>query len=266
MEAFFSGLVILFYLLSDFCSEQLFVAACLFPVCYVLLVSILLHFGAQGRIVEAKRRVRKWVRNSVISGSDRALFYERCFRGAPAAAKLAFLAFSEGELGALSFSERIKACVKDRKVLFFGLYFGFSFALSLLVFLSFYFIVPIAEAILRLVIALLFFGINAVVLLFLLYGYEKASDKASTELALLLDGKLLRVKKEREDFALRYKNPPLKTEANKRVFTEEEERAFDLDPSDANAPAPDPAETSFSEAQGMEQLRAMLRDLDAQLQ
>ena len=256
MEGFFSGSVILLYMVARNASEYLFLSSCLFPIGFVLLASLCLHFGAPGGILSAYRRSKKVLANGVISGADRETFRDVCLKGAPASLKMAFLAFAEGEISAFAFSEKARESVKDRRAFYFGVYFGLSIALSVLVFLSFYFLCPLSEAFLRFAISLFFVTPNGAILFFLTHGYAVASEKAAVGLAELLDGKLLRVKPSGEDLypALRYTGadvPSAPTESDERKTPEErrEEKCG--------------SDGELGE-EGLKRLRQVLREIDMQ--
>lgn len=232
LESFFSGLVILLYVLSRYAAEPLFVVSCLFPVFYLFLSAILLSFGAQGKLIAANKKAKRFKKNGVVSGETRDLFFKRCFGSS--FLKYPFYAFAEGEITAFEFRERALEKVKDKKALCLGVYIGLSAALSILVFLSFYFITPFSETLLRLFLSAFFSLFNGAILFFLLYGYEERARKAADSLARVLDGSLLRVKKERDSF-------DLPTLSGKDAFFRDREPNSDG---------------------GAEALRAMIRELD----
>ena len=260
MEGFFSGSVILLYMVARNASEYLFLASCLFPIGFVLLASLCLHFGAQGRIISAYRRSKRILANGVISGRDREVFRDVCLKGAPAPLRLAFTALADGSISAFAFSEKAREGVKDRHAFYFGVYFGLSFALSVLVFLSFYFLCPLGEAFLRFAISLFFVAPNGAILFFLTYGYAGASQKAAVRLAELLDGKLLRVKPSSENLypALRY------TGADRTDFTESDSVDSGARDIIEKEPRTDDRFDGDSAEAGIERLRQVLREIDAQ--
>ena len=221
MESFFSGLIVLLYMTSRYAAEYVFVVSCLFPICFVLFLSVFLHFGAQGRLVAAYRRAKKRLRNGVVCGNDRTAFRDVCLKGAPASLRFAFSSFAEGDLSSFDLAEKAKSSVKDKRALCFGAYFGLSIASDLLVFLCFYFDSTLNEAFLRFALSAFFLSINAAILYFITYGYAGASERAAVGLAELLNEKVLRVKKKSlsEYPSLRYKGSDFGSEALKEERT-----------------------------------------------
>ena len=195
MEMFFSGLILILYILSHYAAEPIFLASCLFPLCYVFFTSCALHFGVRGRLISAKRKAVRFVKNGVISGDTRDLFTEKCMKGAPLSLRIAFAAFAEGEISAYEFSRSARASIQYDPVWCLGFYFGTEIALSLLVFSVFYFITPFSETLLRFFLSALFLSANGAVLFFLLHGYQRGAEKAADQLAEILDASLLRMKK-----------------------------------------------------------------------
>ncbi len=240
MEGFFSGLVILIYMVSHYAAESIFVFACLFPIGFLLSVAILLHFGAQGRLIASYRKAKKTLRNGVVAGADRAVFRDVCLKGAPTSVRLAYSAFAEGEISRFDFAEKAKAPIKDRRVFCFGVYYGLSVASSVLVFLSFYFISPLGEAFLRFAIVIFFLSINGAILFFVTFGYAGSSERAAVKLAELLDGKILRKRPDADEY------PPLRYTGGASVEEDMIDERFEGE----------------SAEKGVERLRRLLREID----
>ena len=199
MNKLFSGIVLLLYIASRYAAEPIFIAATAFPLVFTLVTALCLHFGANGRIIAAKNGTRRFLRCGVISGETRTLYYKRCIKGAPAALRTAYAAFLAGEISASGFSERVTASIKGRRRFFTGWYATSAASLCLLVFLVFYFTSPFSETLLRCVISA-FVALNgATALRLLLAGYDRGARRAATRLGEMLDGGLLRVKRERAD-------------------------------------------------------------------
>lgn len=269
MEGFFSGLVILLYLISHYASEFLFISACVCPIALLLVCVFVLHFGGQGRIVRAYRRAKKRLGNGVIAGSERERFREGCLKGAPLALRAGFSAFAEGEISSYSFCEKARESVKGRRAFCLGAYFGLTIALSVLAFSSFYFVCPLNEAILRFSISIFFLTLNGAILCLASFGYARASDNAAVRLSELLDKKLLRVKRSPDDLypALRYTGGAADPSTDSPFGTTPADKA-----SAPHCEKPKVEETPSSEEEafdrensekGIEKLRRFLRETDA---
>ena len=195
MQAFFSGTVVLLYLISRAVAEPVFIAACLLPALYGVAVGCCLRFGACGKIIVAKNRAARMARKGVISGEKRDLFYKKCVKSAPIAVRAAFALFLEDKIDSSELALTASRSVKVRGSLLKGGTIGVGVFCILLVFSVFYFTVPLGEALLRAAVCGCFAAADGVGLHFALYAYVISAEKAAERFAGILEQSLLRVKK-----------------------------------------------------------------------
>ena len=239
MEAFFSGTVIIIYLIAHYASEIVFVAACCLPTLYGITALFLFRFGADGRLIVARKRAKKMTRRGVISGEKRAAFYNRCVKNTPAAFRAAYSLFLDGKLTGKQVALVGVESVRGRKGMLRGGSVWLGIVACLSVFLTFYFIVPIGETLLRATICGMHAAIGSLVLHFVTYGGSVRAEKAACEIGDLLDGSFLREKK-------------VKTEI---YFAKEDEALLPLEEKASKTPDP-------TEEEALHSLRNMLRELE----
>lgn len=194
MEFFFSGTVIFLYFLSCYAAEPIFLFCCFLPTLYSLTVMLCLRFGGCGRMIVAAKRAKRFAANGVISADRRALFYQKCVKGTPPAFRAAYQLFAEGKIGAEQLASEGMNAVGVRKGLLKGGLLGVGIAASLLVFLTFYFLVPIGETLLRTAICAFFASLSGVVLHFVFYAITLSAERAVYRFASLADTRILRKK------------------------------------------------------------------------
>lgn len=188
--------MVLLYMASHFLAEPVFLTATAFSSLFPLLAALCLHFGGCGRVMLVKRKTRRFLHGGVISGDARRIYYDTCIRKGSPALRLAYRGFLSGEISAHTFAERVTASLKDRRKFFLGAYGGIAASLTLLVFLTFYFVSSLSETLLRVVITAFVALSNGTVLRFLLYGYLTSARRSAVRLAEMLDARLLREKKD----------------------------------------------------------------------
>ena len=201
MQAFFRGTVVLLYFISHYFAEPIFIVACLLPIVYGLIVCAFLRFGGSGRLIAAKDRARKMVGKGVLSGERRALFFKKCIRGLSPEARVAYSLFAEGRATSAELASAFARSVKVRGELLKGGMTAVGFLSSLSVFLAFYFGASIGETLLRTAICAFLSALNGVALHFILYASLISAEKAAERLAAIVDGSLLREKREAAPFS-----------------------------------------------------------------
>lgn len=245
MEAFFSGTVIFLYFIAHYAAEPIFVVSCLLPAAYGAAVTLSLAFGACGRMIAARRRARRFLRKGVIAGCDRALFYKKCVKRTPLPFRAAYSLFLNGKISAEELATEGSRAIRIRKSLLKGGCAGVAAVACLSVFLTFYFIVPIGETLLRTAVCAFHGALAALSLHFVLFGYALAGEKAAFRFVEMTDGALLREKGAAEP----------QREARKRE--EKEERLFSTETERKEA-----SPIGEEENEDVRALREMLRDLD----
>lgn len=225
MEAFFSGTIILFYLIAYYASEVIFVVSCFLPAIYGGAVLFSFRFGGCGRIILAKKRLKKMVKKGALTGEKRGLLYKRCIKRTPASFRAAYALFLEGRISDAELAMSGMQSVRFRKSLIRGGSIGIGVTTSLFVFLTFYFAVPIAETFLRTAICAFHAAVASVVLHFSLYGYALSGEKAAQGFAEMLDRSLLRVKRETPREGTDLPRAPRKAEVQESSLREDEEVA-----------------------------------------
>ena len=196
VQTFFKGIVVILYFISYYLSEPIFLAACLMPSLYGLSACLFLRFGGAGRMIVARDRAKRQVKKGVISGEMRDLFYKKCIKGLPSEARAAYALFAEGKTEMRSLALSVARSVRVRKEYLKGGVIGVGILSALSVFLTFYFVAPIEEALLRAAICGFLGALGGLSLHFILYAHLLAAEKAAVDLAELADGSLLREKKE----------------------------------------------------------------------
>lgn len=231
MQAFFRGTVVLLYFISHYLGEPIFIAACLLPVLYGVMICLFLRFGALGRMVAARDRAKRFVKRGVISGDRRALFYKKCIRAIPPDARAAYALFAEGKSSASELALSFTRSIKVRGELLKGGMRAVGVLCALAVFLAFYFGASVEEALLRSAICAFIAALNGVALHFVLYASLISAEKAACALAGMIDASLLREKREE----------------NSAPYLSESQ----------------PTEGRASDEETLRGLRSLLRDLDA---
>lgn len=194
MEFFFSGTVIFLYFLSCYAAEPIFLFCCMLPTLYSLTVMLFLRFGGCGKMITAAKRAKRFVGNGVISADRRALFYKKCVKNTPPAFRAAYALFAEGKSDAGQLAAAGVQTIRVRKGLLKGGLIGVGIAASLLVFLTFYFLAPISETLLRTAICAFFASLSGVVLHFVFYGITLSAERAVYRFACFVDDRVLRKK------------------------------------------------------------------------
>lgn len=196
MEGFFSGTVIILYVLSRYAAEYVFVAACLLPALCGGALMLSLRFGGAGGMIAAWRRSKAFRRAGVVAACDRGRFYARCVKGASPAFRAAYALFLEGKISAAELSRTgIRSASAYKGSLSFCVA-GMGVIAALLVFLTFYFAVPIGETMLRTAVCAFHGAVATVSFRFLSYGYFVRAEKAAARFSSSLDRLLLREKPE----------------------------------------------------------------------
>ena len=239
MNAFFNGTVIILYFIAHNAAEIIFVLACFLPIVYAAFVACFLRFGGCGRMIRAQKGAKRIARKGVISGTKREAFYEKCVKRTAPCYREAFQLFTEGRLTAKELSVVGVRSVTVRTDLLKGGSLSVGFAASLLVFLTFYFIVPIGETLLRTAICAFLAAVNGFALHFSVGAYALAGEKAAVKFSEIADALILR-KKEIPDFPKREMRPFPSFDREERVSRCEKDR------------------------DEIRSLRALLRDIDAE--
>lgn len=195
MQVFFSGTVVLLYLISHYAAEPIFVAACLLPTAYFFAVTLVFRFGGCGKMLTAKNRAKRLSRKGALTGEDKTVFYQKCVKRMPASVRAAYSLFSEGKMSAAELTLTAVSSVKVRADLIKGGMWGVGISSSLAVFLAFYFGVPIGEALLRAAVCGFFAAIGGVALHFSLCAGVLAAEKAAERFVSIADGCILRESK-----------------------------------------------------------------------
>ena len=149
-------------------------------------------------MLRARKNQKKFWRKGVVAGSERQLFYDRCVRRASPAFRAGYSLYLEGKTTSSELARIGVQSVRTRK--------GFaplSVALvgvcaSLLVFLTFYFSVPIGETLLRTALCAFHGALSAAALHLLSFSYLSRAEKAAQRFASALDTLLLRQKEEQK--------------------------------------------------------------------
>lgn len=201
MEGYFSGTVIVLYMLAHHAAEPIFLSACFFGSLYSLVTFFLLRFGGCGRMIRAGKRAKRFTKNGVISGDSRQLFAERCLKGVPIPFRTAYYSFVAGSISSGELAAAGIASLKIRRKVLQGGAIGGTILFTLLVFLTYYFIVPFSETLLRTVICAFHGTVSCLTLRFVLYFYGCAGEKGAARFSEIADAFLLRKKEpERKDF------------------------------------------------------------------
>ncbi|HAE89150.1 MAG TPA: hypothetical protein DCG79_04725 [Clostridiales bacterium] len=207
MQAFFSGTVVLLYYISHYASEYIFFAACVLPTIYFAAVILLLRFGVCGRMLAASRRAKRFSRKGVLTGEGKSLFYQKCVKGMPASFRASYVLFSEGRTSAAELTEVAACSLKLRGGLLKGGMAGVGALSALAVFLTFYFVVPLGECLLRAALPAFFAAANGVALHFSLYAYLVSAERAAEKFVAVADKLVLREKKERDAVEISFLSP-----------------------------------------------------------
>ena len=195
MEAFFSGTVIILYFLSRYAAEPIFVVACCLPSLCGAAAMLFLRFGATGGMIAAWRRSKVFRKNRVVAACDRDRFFHRCVKGTSPAYRAAYALFLEGKISAAELASEGVRSVSLRKGRVAFAVAGVGVLCALSVFLTFYFLVPIGETILRTAVAAFHAMIGTLSYCFLSYEYLARAEKAAVRFSFALDGLILRDKK-----------------------------------------------------------------------
>lgn len=223
MQVFFSGTVVLLYLISHYAAEPIFVAACMLPTAYFLAVTLCFRLGGCGRMLTAKNRAKRLARKGVFTGEGKNVFYQKCVKGAPASVRAAYSLFSEGKMPAAELTLVAVRSVKVRADLLKGGMWGVGISSSLAVFLAFYFGTPLGEAFLRAAVCGFFFAVSGVALHFFLYAGVLAAEKAAERFVSIADGCILREKREEtsaEELPIAPKTQPQKPDRDQATLTD----------------------------------------------
>ena len=151
-----------------------------------------LRFGGAGGMIAAWRRSKPYRRAGVVAAGERERFYSRCVKRTSPAFRAAYALFLEGKISSAALAkEGVRAASRRKSPFSFGVI-GVGVIASLLVFLTFYFRVPIGETMLRTAICAFHGAIAAVSSLFFSYEYVVSAEKAASRFAASLDELLLR--------------------------------------------------------------------------
>ena len=194
MESFFNGTVIFLYYLAHTCAEPIFLISCLSSVVYALGTVLVLRFGGCGRMIAARKRAQRLARRGVISGIERDLFYKKCVKGTSPEFRAAFLLFTEGRMTAKELSIVGVRSAAIRTEFPKGGAAWVGILASLLVFLTYYFVAPIGESLLRAAICGFIAATNGVALHFAILSYAVVGERAAVRFAELADRLILRKK------------------------------------------------------------------------
>ena len=196
MQAFFKGTTILLYFISRYLAEPIFIAACCLPALYGVVVCLILRFGGAGRMQAAKKRAMRFVKKGVVSGERRELFYKKCIKALSPEARAAYSLFLEGKTTGAELAARFTSSVKVRGEALKGGMFGVGLISALTVFLLFFCGASAEEAVLRTAICALLAALTGVCLRFVFYSALSCSEKAAERLARIVDGYVLRERRE----------------------------------------------------------------------
>lgn len=196
VQTFFKGTVIFLYFISRYIAEPIFIAACCLPAAYCVAVCLVLRFGGAGRMLTAKEKARRFVKKGVVSGERRELFYKKCIKGLAPDARAAYSLFLEGKETSAFLSSRFTSSVKVRGEALKGGMLGVGLISALSVFTVFFCGASVSEAVLRTAICALIAALTGVGLRFVFYSLLTASEKAAERLARIVDGYVLREKRE----------------------------------------------------------------------
>ena len=153
---------------------------------------LFLRFGGAGGMIAAWRRSKPYRRAGVVAAGERERFYSRCVKGTSPSFRAAYALFLEGRISSASLAEEgVRGASARRMPILFGVA-GVGVIASLLVFLTFYFRVPIGETMLRTAICAFHGAIAAVSSGFFSCEYYARAEKAASRFAASLDGLLLR--------------------------------------------------------------------------
>ncbi len=181
-------------LVSHYAAEPIFVASCLLPTLYFVAVTVLLRFGACGKMIAAKRRAKRLAQKGVLVGEARSRFYQKCVKKLPPSVRAAYALFREGRTEATELAAAAQRSLKLRGELLKGGMLGVGAVAVISVFLTFYFAVPLGECLLRAAVCGFFAAVNGVALRFFLYAYFSSAEKAAEAFAAIADRCVLREK------------------------------------------------------------------------
>lgn len=211
---------------------------------------LFLRLGGAGGMIAAWRRSKPFRIAGVVAAGDRDRFFTRCVRRAAPAYRASYALFLEGKLSAAALGTTGVGSVSSRKGAFFGVA-GVGVLSALLVFLTFYFLVPIGETVLRTAVCAFHAALAAVSFRFLSCAYVARAEKAAVRFSAALDGLILRPKEvpvtpRPEDAARACRRvPPISEEKDlPRAFTGTSSKARPVEDSD------------------LADLRSILRELD----
>ena len=194
MEAFFSGTVIILYLFSRYAAEYIFVFCCCLPALGGAAAMLVLRFGGAGGMLSARRNQKKFWRKGVVAGGERQLFYDRCVRRTSPAFRAGYSLYLEGKTTSSELAYIGVESVRARKSFALPSVVLVGVCASLLVFLTFYFLVPIGETLLRAAVCAFHGALSAAAFHLLSFSYLSRAEKAARRFASALDGLLLRQK------------------------------------------------------------------------
>ena len=155
---------------------------------------LFLRLGGAGGMISAWRRSGPFRVAGVVAAGDRDRFFKRCVRRTAPAFRASYALFLEGKLSAAELGATGIRSVSSRKGAWaFGVA-GVGVIAALLVFLTFYFLVPIGETVLRTAICAFHAALAAVSFRFLSSAYVARAEKAAARFSAALDGLILRPK------------------------------------------------------------------------
>ena len=192
MEGYFSGTVIILYFLSRYAAEYIFVAACFLPTLCCAATMLFLRFGGAGGMISAWRRSKPYRRAGVVSRRERERFYAKCVKGTSPSFRASYALFLEGKLSSAELTDVGVRSVSSRKRAFPFCVTGVGVLSAILVFLTFYFLVPIGETMLRTAICAFHGAVGAVSHRFLSLDYVARAEKAALRFCSSLDALILR--------------------------------------------------------------------------
>ena len=193
MEGFFSGTVVILYFLSRYAAEYIFVAACFLPALCGFAMMLVLRLGSAGGMIAAWRRSKPFRMAKVVAAGERDRFFTRCVKRTSPAFRASYALFLEGKISSAALSSTGVRSVSARRGLAVGVA-GVGLLSALLVFLTFYFLVPIGETVLRTAVCAFHAALGAVSFRFLSCAYVARAEKAAVRFSASLDELILRPK------------------------------------------------------------------------
>lgn len=188
MEAVFSGLVLIWYVISRYVGEWVFILAVTTPLLFTLCVTLVPFLGVYGKAYRCGGRARRMVRAAgVITPENRDLFFKRCIKPLPLYFQNAYFAFIKDEIKVMELSQLMKPLYKGRKQLVLGAFGALCGFLIAAVVLCFYFTVSTDELVFRCALPSSMFFAGRLLMLLSIYGYEAAGRRGMAKLAETLD-------------------------------------------------------------------------------